>query len=155
MGAWAAGSFENDTAMDWVSDLRESGKASTVRNSLSQVIEQSAPKQRSFVGKLFGRREVDSFLEVPVACEALAAAEIVACWLGHPLSHIPDGVTEWVREHSRDFSPEIVRLARQAVAIIKTKSELKDLWEEGDTATAAEWHTVIADLENRLQREAV
>ena len=151
MGAWAAGNFENDTAMDWVGDLRESGDASAVRTALSQVMEQSTPQQPSFVGRLLGRRPVEPYLEAPVASEALAAAEVVACWLGHPLPKLPDGVGEWAREHSSEFTPEFVQLARQVVATIKTKSELRDLWEEGDAATAAEWHTVIADLERRLQ----
>ena len=151
MGTWAAGNFENDIAMDWIGDLRESGDVSTVRTALSQVVEQSAPQQPSFLGRLLGRRPVVPYLEAPVASEALAAAEIVACWLGHPLSKLPDGIAEWAREHSSGFSPELVQLARQAVATIKTKSELRDLWEEGDAATAAEWYTVIADLERRLQ----
>lgn len=151
MGAWAAGNFENDAAMDWIGDLRESGDASAVRTALCQVMEQSTPKQSSFVGRLLGRRPVEPYLEAPVASEALAAAEIVACWLGHPLPTLPDGVAEWVRNHSNEFSPEFVQLARQAVTTIKTKSELKDLWDEGDAATAAEWRTVIADLERRLQ----
>lgn len=152
MGAWAAGNFENDTAMDWIADLRVHGDSSTVRSALSQVIERSLPKEPSFVGRLFGRRPVESYLEAPVASEALAAAEVVACWSGRPLSKMPDGVVEWVREHSSEFSPEFVQLARQAVTTIKTKSELRDLWEEGDDATAAEWQSVIADLESRLQQ---
>ena len=151
MGAWEAGNFENDTAMDWIGDLRESGSASSVRTALMQVTAQSTPPQPSFVGRLLGRRPVEPYLEAPTASEALAAAEIVACWLGHPLPKLPDGVAEWAREHARDFSPEFVQLARQVVTIIKTKSELKDLWEEGDAKIASEWHTVIADLERRLQ----
>jgi hypothetical protein len=151
MGAWESGNFENDTAMDWLGDLRESGSASSVRTALMQVTAQSTLQQRSFVGTLLGRRPVEPYLEATTASEALAAAEIVACWLGHPLPKLPEGVAEWAREHARDFSPEFVQLAREAVTIIKTKSELKDLWEEGDAKIASEWQAVIADLERRLQ----
>lgn len=38
-------------------------------------------------------------------------------------------------------------LALEAVHIVKTNSELKDLWEEGD---ATKWRNVVADLELRL-----
>ncbi len=151
MGAWAAGNFENDTAMDWIDDLRESGTPDTVRAALCQVMEQSVPPRPSFVDRLLKRRPADPYLEAPVASEALAAAEIVACWLGHPLPQLPEGVADWARQHAHMLSTEFTQLARQAVAIIKTNSELKDLWEEGDAGTAAEWHAVIADLERRLQ----
>jgi hypothetical protein len=42
----------------------------------------------------------------------------------------------------------MVDLALQAVAIVKSNSELKDLWEEGD---ANEWRKVIEDLERKLR----
>ncbi len=41
----------------------------------------------------------------------------------------------------------MVPLAQQAIGIIKTNSELKDLWEEGD---ATKWRNVVEDLERRL-----
>jgi len=151
MGSWDAGNFENDTAMDWVGDLRESRSVTIVRDALIRVIEQSAPQRPSFVGRLLGRHPAEPYLPASVASEALAAAEIVACWLGHPLPELPDGVVEWTREHAQEFSPDSGQFARQAVAIIKTKSELKDLWEEGDASIGFKWHAVIADLERRLQ----
>ena len=46
---------------------------------------------------------------------------------------------------------ELITLARQAVFTIKTKSGLKDLWEEGVGTVARKWHSAIADLEQRLQ----
>jgi hypothetical protein len=42
-------------------------------------------------------------------------------------------------------------LARQAVVIIKTKSELKDLSEEGGGIVAPKWHSAITNLEQRLR----
>jgi len=90
-------------------------------------------------------------LEADVASEGLAAAEIVAFWLGHPDEHFPDCLHEWAGRHSDSFSPELAVLARQAVSAIKTKSELKDFWEEGDGIVAPKWHAAIADLEQRLQ----
>ncbi len=151
MGAWDTGNFVNDAAMDWIGDLRESGTPDTVLTTLRQVTKQGIPAQPSFVGKLLGRRPARAYLEAPVASEGLAAAEIVACWLGHPSPKLPEGIMEWIRQNSGAFTPDLAQTARQAVTAIKTKSELKDLWEEGDAATAAEWHAVISDLERRLQ----
>jgi len=151
MGAWDAGSFQNDTALDWAGSLSESGDLGAVRAALVQVLEERRSERPSFIGRLLGRRTVAPYLEAHVACEGLAAAEIVAFWLGHPDRHFPDYLREWANRHSSSLSPEFVALARQAVFTIKTKSELKDLWEEGDGIVAPKWHAAIADLERRLQ----
>jgi hypothetical protein len=82
-------------------------------------------------------------LEAHVASEGLAAAEIVAFWLGHPAPHFPEKLAEWARLHSDALSPEFVAFARQAVCSIKTQSELKDLWEEGGGILAPKWHNAI------------
>jgi len=150
MGAWNAGSFQNDTALDWAGDLSENGDVGTVRTALIRVMDERRSEQPSFIGKLLGRRPVEPYLEADVACEGLAAAEIVAFWLGHPDQHFPDYLQKWASSYADSFSPEFIELARQAVSIIKTKSELKDFWEEGD-GIAPKWHAAISDLERRLQ----
>lgn len=151
MGAWDAGSFQNDSALDWAGGLSESGDVAAVRTTLIRVMEKRRSERPSFIGRLLGRRVTEPYLESRVACEGLAAAEIVAFWLGHPDQHFPVYLRDWARRHSDACSLEFVALARQAVSIIKTKSELKDLWEEGDGIVAPKWHAAIADLEQRLQ----
>jgi hypothetical protein len=153
MGAWDAGSFQNDWALDWAGDLSESGDPAAVRTALVRVFEERRPERPSFIGRLMGRRVIEPCLEARIACQGLAAAEIVAFWLGKPDGHFPDYLRNWATRHSAAFSPEFVTLARQAVSSIKTKSELKDLWEEGDETIASKWHAAIADLENRLQTQ--
>ena len=151
MGAWDAGSFQNDTALDWAGNLCESGDVTAVRIALSRAMEQHQPPQPSFTGRLLGRHPIEPQLDAQAASQALAAAEIVAFWLGRPDQHFPDDLREWARRHSDSFSSELITLARRAVLTIKTKSELKDLWEEGDGIVAPKWHNAIADLERRLQ----
>lgn len=131
MGAWGAGSFENDTALDWAGDVSEGGDVTVVITALIRVREERRSER--------------------VATQGLAAAEIVAFWLGHPDSQFPDYLRDWADRNSGAFSPESVTLAREAVSIVKTKSGLKDLWEEGNGNSASEWHAAIADLERRLQ----
>jgi len=151
MGAWDAGSFQNDTALDWAGNLRESGDVTAVRIALVRVLEERRSERPSFIGRLLGRRLVEPYLEAHVASQGIAAAEIIAFWLGHPDQHFPVGLREWARNHADSLSPELVALAQQAVSVIKTKSELKDFWEEGDNIVAPKWHAAIADLESRLQ----
>jgi len=148
MGAWGAGSFENDWALDWLGDLRESGDVSRVRAALSRVLEHGGTKhsRASILERLRGRRRHTDWLDADVATRALAAAEIVAAWLGHPAANLPEGLTAWLLQHSVSFRADLAALARQAVGIVKTNSELKDLWEGDET----EWRSVIDDLERRL-----
>jgi hypothetical protein len=150
MGAWDAGSFQNDTALDWVGDLCDRGDVAAVRKALIRVMEERRSAQPSFIGRLLGRQRIEPYLEAHVASEGLAAAEIVAFWLGHPDPHLPGKLAEWARRHSDSLPAELATLARQAVSIIKTKSELKDFWEEGEGVVAPKWHNAIADLERRL-----
>ena len=151
MGAWDAGSFQNDTALDWAGKLGENGDVAAVRTALVRVLEERRSERPTFIGRLLGHRPIDPCLEADVASEGLAAAEIVAFWLGHPDQHFPDCLREWAVRHSDALSPEFISLARKAVSAIKTKSELKDLWEEGNGIVASKWYAAIADLERRLQ----
>ena len=153
MGAWGPGSFQNDWALDWLGGLRESANASHVRAVLSSVVEHGGTKysRPSILEKLRGLRHHTEWLTAGVSSKALAAAEIVAAWAGHPAAHPPDGIKEWLQQHASSFQSDLVPLARQAVGIVKTNSELKDLWEEGG---ADEWMEIVEDLERRLNLPA-
>ena len=63
MGVWAVGSFESDTALNWLEKLYDSGDFSLVRTALSADF---------------------ATAEIHVGREAIAAADLVACWLGKP-----------------------------------------------------------------------
>ena len=144
MGAWGAGSFENDSALDWIGDLLESKDASLIRATLNRAMEHDDTKRTSFLGIVRRRPEK---LPADVATQALAAAEIVAAWHGQPLAKLPKGTAEWLKQHMSSFEPKLVALAQQAVNEVKTNSELKALWEEGD---ASQWQNAVMDLEQRL-----
>jgi len=59
MGAWGAGNFENDAALDWVWDLRESTGLEMVENAIADVL------------------NCGDYLDADVGCIGLAAAEVV------------------------------------------------------------------------------
>ena len=149
MGAWGAGSFENDWAQDWLGDLCQSGGASAVRIALAKVVENGGTKYSapSLLERLRGRSRHTDWLEARIAAKALAAAEVVAAWQGWPTENLPDNLVAWLQQNKSSFSSDMVPLARQAVSIVKTNSELKDLWEEGDVS---QWISVVKNLEQRL-----
>jgi hypothetical protein len=109
MGAWGAGSFENDDAMDWVIGLAQRSGDAVLRDALTPAATTD-----------------DRYLEAPECSVAIAAAEALAAARGHPNASLPDEVALWVREKP-DVSADLVDLARSAVDRIVGKSELRDL----------------------------
>ena len=131
MGTWAAGSFENDDALDWLQLLYQTKDFSRVREALSGDFE-TAPEH--------------------LARRAIAAADLVACSLGHPPRETKRfGLVEWTRGHASAFDPDLPKLAREAVVMIKVRSKLRDCWNGGDDSVNADWLDSISDLERRLQ----
>jgi hypothetical protein len=149
MGSWGAGSFENDWALDWLADFRQCEDVDFVRTALRRVVEHGGTKQypASIILRLLGRPHRTDWLDAHVAAQALAAAEIVAAWRGHPAAKLPRDLPTWLKQHATLSQPDLVPLARKAVTIVKTNSELKDLWQEVDADT---WQNAVEDLEQRL-----
>jgi uncharacterized protein DUF4259 len=130
VGAWGAGSFDNDDAMDWVSGLAEGSGDNALREALAPFASTD-----------------DSYLEAPTCSIAIAAAEAVAAARGHPSASAPEEVAGWA-EKKPVVATDLVTLARAAVDRIARKSELKELWDESDSAD--DWRTGMSDLRRRL-----
>ena len=130
MGGWGLRSFDNDDAMDWLHKLHRTDDFTLVQKTLSEPAR--------------------GWCQFAVELRALAADEIVASYLGHPPPE-KEGLEEWVRQHTDWFTPEILVLARQVVASIKTKSELRE--NSTHPVSLAEWLDAVEDLERRLQKD--
>jgi len=130
MGAWGAGVFENDDAMDFVFELTEADGWKLVRRTLRECLE-------------------EGYTDASQASMSLAAAEAVAAAKGHPLPQLPTELASWVAQHREDLPAGLEDRAREAVEKIldDEESELKQLWAEED-GTA--WTAAIDDLINRL-----
>lgn len=130
MGAWGTGSFENDDALDWVAGIEGFDGLSTVRAKLKQVAGATGD------------------LESPDACQAIAAAEVVAAVSGQPGASPPEPVQKLM-----DVQVTILQadrdLAREALdRILAAPSELAELWAESDENDA--WQAAMAELRGRL-----
>ncbi len=68
MGAWGNGSFENDDAADFLTEVTEGEDFAPVREIFATVVNST------------------EYLEAPDASQAIAAAEIVAASCGRPTS---------------------------------------------------------------------
>ena len=92
----------------------------------------------------------DEYLEAPECSVGLAAAEVVAALKGTPNPDMPDDAKGCVSSFKMKADPGVLSLALRAVERIKTKSELKELWDE--SGSPGEWYAAVADLEERLKR---
>jgi hypothetical protein len=133
MGAWGVLAFDNDDAADWAFGLAKVSDLSLVELAFARV------------------DEADNYLEAPEACAALAACEVLARLLGRAgyENAYTKPVDEWVKQHPLKPSPAMLTHATSIISrILDDKSELRDLWEEGD---ASEWLQAIEDLRHRLR----
>lgn len=130
MGAWGAGVFENDDAMDFVFEISEAEGWKLVRRVLRECLE-------------------EGFTDASQSAMALAAAEAVAAAMGHPVKDLPTEVASWVAQHREDLPAGLEDRARDAVEKImdEEESELRQLWADEDDAA---WKAALDDLINRL-----
>lgn len=132
MGAWGTGSFENDSASDWVYELEAARDIGPVRAALEAVLAAARDD-----------------LDAEVATTGLAAAEVVAALNGRAGPAIPEEVRDWVAHHPSETASELLASARDAVDAILADSELRDLWEESEEFLA--WQADVAELRVRLE----
>src|SRR5947209_19498458 len=100
MGAWGVLAFDNDTANDWAYDLESADDLSLVQGALDKV-------ERLGAG----------YLDADVACEALAACEVVARLKGRPgyINADTEKVDRRVDAHTLDPPVEIHNLRNASI----------------------------------------
>ena len=130
MGAWAADSFSNDDALDWLFAFTEAPTVEMLRDTLDAIIAE------------------DEYLEAPDCSEAIVAAEIIASLNRRPSPKIPDDLRDWLATEHGLEAKGLGALARKALARIIAGSELQELWDESDSKAA--WHAEMNDLLARL-----
>jgi hypothetical protein len=131
MGAWGAGSFENDDAGEWVWELADAEDTTILEEAFSRVL------------------ETEDYLELPESSVAVAAAEIVAALGGRPADKLPEEATAFVGRIGAPPSAALVRSALNALESVRTRSELQELWDESESG--AEWREALEGLERRLR----
>jgi Domain of unknown function (DUF4259) len=131
MGAWGPGPFENDTAMDWVRELRASADP-------------------GYPLRILRRLDGAGPLATGAAETGIAAAEAVAASRGRPEEEAPADLLEWLRASGARADAAAAELALRVVDAIEDDSELCALWDEADEPL---WHEGIADLRDRLRAQ--
>jgi len=129
-GAWGVGSFENDSALDWVYELETSSSAKFLISTMSQVPDAG-------------------YIDVDSCSAAMAAIEIVASLNQNSTEHLPEEVQSWLTVNSIESSNELKVAATQTLDFCSSSenSELAQLWEE---SLPEEWAAYISELKSRL-----
>jgi hypothetical protein len=133
MGAWGSQTFENDTALDWAAAFVETNEIEMIQETLESALD-----------------EEDGPVDVDVACEALAACEVLAHLKGNAggaESSTPE-LEEWISGYKKKVPDSLYKLADKALArVLDEESELRLLWE--DTEDPA-WMQDVTGLRQRL-----
>jgi hypothetical protein len=128
MGAWGSGSFENDDAADWLTQLE-----AIAPDDLTRIFDKAV--------------DDTAYFEAPAASVVVAAAEVVAALNGSPVKGIPPEIVKWTTSR-KPPTPELKALALRALDRVRKNSELKDLWLEADGLN--DWTVAIQDLQTRV-----
>ena len=134
MGAWGVGSFDNDDAGDFLSELIDSGDLSLIREVFDNVLTST------------------EYVEAPDASQAIAAAEAVAAALGRPTlsAQKEEELLTWLGRLQPRIDPELTAQAKDVLArILAPNSELLELWEESDEFP--EWKAAVSEIARQLQ----
>lgn len=126
MGTWGAGSFENDTALDFAAGItspRDLADALTIRTP-------------------------DQPVDADAACRIIVVAECVAAMRGHPGEDLPEALARRLTGFGRP-SPSLFHHARSHLSAVMLRSELMELWAESD---ARAWNLAMHDLLERLNQ---
>ncbi|AHJ97800.1 DUF4259 domain-containing protein [Hymenobacter swuensis] len=122
--------FDNDDAADFLADFADD------------------PSEVLLLEALITAAEEEKHLEAEAAGAALAAAEIVAAWLGDPTPDFPADVLDLTEELDVSDEEALTDLATRAVLAVLRNSELLDLWQASDEL--AQWQATQENLLARL-----
>ena len=144
MATWGTGAFDNDDAMDWLTDTIEADSPALVREALQAAM--GAQPER--FQQMFGARGAGKPLKADTANAALAAAALVAAVHGKYHASLPIEAAQWVEGLPELAAPAYVALARTAVARVRQHSKLADQWAKSKDAGA--WLAGLTQLQAKL-----
>lgn len=129
MGAWGVGPFENDEALDFLRDVKGSGRPVRL-GALARPLEHVAHS--------------GDYLEGPDVTDAVAAAAFIGAVLNPGAATDEPDRPEWTSEvPPEQVDTELVELARRALrrALQPHDNELHELWAEA--GAAEEWQAAL------------
>ncbi|HXC07031.1 MAG TPA: DUF4259 domain-containing protein [Bacteroidia bacterium] len=131
LGAWGAGSFENDSGTAWVSHFRQVQSVWLVEKSILSCLSPHI------------------HLYTDACCQAIAACEVIAALQGHTAEDFPPALHPLCSRIKPLADPNLNLKAIAVLERIQDHSELRDLWEQADELNA--WKRALEELRERLR----
>lgn len=132
MSAWGINNFENDVALDFVSEV-VAGNVSLVKSFAEGFVNSFHPEETSL-------DECFAFLAL---CELFAAIK------KKPSEDIPSELTDWLERTLVEVDKEPINICIQGLKLILEDSEAKEMYL--DTEYYENWLDVQTDLLKRLK----
>ncbi len=137
MGAWGAGSFENDAAMDFAGEIES-------LNDLKAVLVAANDQ---------GHVLIDDEIDADLSSKIIVAGECLAAMRGHPSEALPHELAQKLQDLGKP-KLDFVELVRSNVSAVMSRSELLELWAEADEEDRAAFNVAMTDLVDRLCKPA-
>lgn len=134
MGTWSTGSFGNDDASDFLSELQGVEDLSAIEHAIEEAEESGAE------------------LGADVAAAAVAACEVLAALLEQPGEDFEASTdaSDWVDSVEVDVPASLTsRAVRVLATVLGAGSELRQLWQESGEYEV--WRRSVFDLRSRLE----
>ncbi len=135
MGYWGLGIFENDDAMDLLSEFEEQNAFSVLISAIELVI-------------------TDDLVEVEVVNQAVAAIEIIAAIYENKSDSFPElesmTYEELVSNFNNDVNNTVLSLCEDAIAIITRMEDNMQVEILDNQGLLEDWLEIIEDLSERL-----
>lgn len=132
MSAWGLSNFENDSALDWVSNIIEHKEVSSLSSSIDEFIANFSIEETTLI-------ECSVFLTV---------AETIAGLVGNPAEDFPDELKDWSETKYIKIEQITMDNAIKGIELILKDSEAREMFL--DSGYYASWEKSQKDLIKRL-----
>jgi hypothetical protein len=132
MSAWGISNFENDTALDWVSEIVEGKDVNSLQNSIDAFLKDFSIEDTSLI-------ECSKFLTI---------AETIAALIGSPDQDFPEELQDWIDLKYVKIDQFTIDKTVKGVKLIMTDSEAKEMYL--DSGYFKSWEKTQKDLIKRL-----
>ena len=132
MSAWGISNFENDTALDWVSEIVEGKDVNSLQNSIDAFLKDFSIEDTSLI-------ECSKFLTI---------AETIAALIGSPDQDFPEELQDWIDSKYVKIDQFTIDKTVKGVKLIMTDSEAKEMYL--DSGYFKSWEKTQKDLIKRL-----
>lgn len=133
MATWGTKTFEDDTAVDWISELEE------------------AEETREFLLAAITLPEDHGDVDYDTAVIVVACCEVIVALLDEPRKGLPEQLTDWFSDNVCDDITDLPEIANIALnQVLTDDSELISTWKEAEDYS--EWREGVNELQEIIQQ---